>query len=173
MIDPYVQAMAEASLNDYMPRVSDAGAILYVPQSQRVKIKDAREYARVDTHRRNRIFPEALMPRRRELVLTFRPSMARELEKAGCLDGARLIWSMWPGYLEWDPMSRFRESLDRLGIPLDVIHASGHATVGDLQRLARALEPDCVVPIHTAAPERFPALFDNVELRADGEWWEV
>jgi hypothetical protein len=29
------------------------------------------------------------------------------------------------------------------------------------------------VPIHTQAPERFTEFFENVDLRRDGEWFEV
>jgi ribonuclease J len=43
----------------------------------------------------------------------------------------------------------------------------------DLQRFAKALAPRRVVPIHTQAPERFTEFFENVDLRRDGEWFEV
>jgi ribonuclease J len=42
-----------------------------------------------------------------------------------------------------------------------------------LQRLAAAVHPKVLVPIHTFEPEQFPELFQNVILRQDGEWWEV
>jgi mRNA degradation ribonuclease J1/J2 len=45
-------------------------------------------------------------------------------------------------------------------------HASGHATAVDLARLAQALAPTCVVPIHTATPEAFAATVANVGVRA-------
>jgi ribonuclease J len=53
------------------------------------------------------------------------------------------------------------------------IHASGHASIEELQAFAAAFAPARVVPIHTAAPETFAALFDNVEQHGDGEWWAV
>lgn len=98
--------------------------------------------------------------------------MAAELVRAGCLAGARAIWMMWAGYLD-QPGDRTRGTFEHLGIPLDLLHASGHARVEDLQRLAAALPADRVVPIHTAAPELFASLFDDVHRYADGEWWEV
>jgi ribonuclease J len=151
-----------------LPRVG-----LYVPLTQRIKIRELAEFERVDRHRALRVFPEDLRERRGQLVLTFRPSMATELERAGCLEGARLVWSMWPGYLLDDRMAWFHDFLRRYRIEVTVAHASGHATSADLQRLAEAADPESVVPIHTGAPERFPRLFRNVTPHADGEWWEV
>jgi ribonuclease J len=53
---------------------------------------------------------------------------------------------------------------------MDLINASGHASVGDLQRLAKAAAAAAVVPIHTSRPDRFAELFANC---SDGEWWDV
>jgi len=47
------------------------------------------------------------------------------------------------------------------------------ATVGDLQRLSSAIDPDRVVPIHSSAPEQYSATFERVERHFDGEWWSV
>lgn len=105
--------------------------------------------------------------------MSFRSSMARELERSGCLHGARAVWLMWPGYLDGESGERERESFERLGTELRIAHASGHATVEDLQRLAAAIEADKVIPIHTDAPQRFASLFERVEAHPDGKWWEV
>lgn len=105
--------------------------------------------------------------------MTFRHSMAAELERAGCLAGAQSIWSMWPGYLREPAGLRVREWLDDRGIPITLAHSSGHASVKDLQRLAAAVSPDRLIPIHTRAPQLFPVLFERVALREDGEWWTV
>jgi hypothetical protein len=58
-----------------------------------------------------RIFPEDLAPRARELVLIFRPSMVRELERAGALEGALGIWSLWSGYLKKPYEQRMQREL--------------------------------------------------------------
>jgi len=102
-----------------------------------------------------------------------RASMGAELERAGCLVGARAIWSQWEGYLDEASGGRTKEWLDAHGIPLEVIHASVHATIEDLQRLARAFAHSRLVPIHTEHPERFLELFGRAELHHDGEWWGV
>src|SRR5205823_6452924 len=99
--------------------------------------------------RGHRLFPEQLAEQAGDLVMTFRQSMAGELERAGCLDRAHAIWSMWSGYLDQPSGARLREWLAARQIPLDVMHASGHASVADLQRLAAAIDPKQVVPVHS------------------------
>jgi ribonuclease J len=56
---------------------------------------------------------------------------------------------------------------------MTIRHSSGHAGIADLQRLVAALAPGKVVPIHSAAGDRFRELFAGVERHADGEWWPV
>jgi ribonuclease J len=98
--------------------------------------------------------------------------MSGEVERIGCLE-ARCIWSMWPGYLRESSGQRLRAWLARLGIPMVIHHASGHAFIADLQRLVSALAPARVVPIDSFAADRFEDFFPRVERRRDGEWWEV
>jgi ribonuclease J len=105
--------------------------------------------------------------------MLFRQSMFRDLERAEALTGARVIWSQWVGYLTEGPGSKLKIDCGARGISFEVIHTSGHSSIGDLKRLATAVNPRVLVPIHTFEAERFPALFDNVVLRQDGEWWEV
>ena len=66
------------------------------------------------------------------------------------------------------------EALHTRGIPLEHAHTSGHASIADLKRLAAALAPRMLVPIHTFEPHRFPDHFGAVaQQKNDGEWWEV
>lgn len=94
-----------------------------------------------------------------------------ELARADCLESAAAIWSLWPGYLHQSSGGRVARLLEKHGVPLIHLHASGHAPVEDLQALAEAMAPARVVPIYTAAPERFDHLFERVEMHDDGEWW--
>jgi len=92
--------------------------------------------------------------------------MGRELERAGCLDGASASLSVSPGYLREPSRERPQVFPKAHAIPLVIQHASGHSTAVDLARLAQALAPTGVVPIHTATPEAFAATVANVGLRA-------
>lgn len=146
---------------------------VFVPQTQRIKVKRSGAFARTEAVKSDRIYPEQLADAAGRNVMTFRASMAPDLERADCLSGAHAIWSMWPGYLENDAGQRLSTWLAKQEVPLMLLHASGHATVEDLQRLAGALAAKAVIPIHTAAPERFAELFENVTPHGDGEWWVV
>lgn len=93
----------------------------------------------------------------------FRGTMLRKLEPTA---GALAIYSMWHGYLEGTDLPEILKSRD---IELVEIHTSGHAYVQELMRLASALEPQSVVPIHTFSPEEFSGLFPHVIRLHDGE----
>lgn len=173
VLDLYGAAVTLATGNPNIPQPGTDRVRFLVPQAQRAKILRTRQFERVHLIHRARIYPEQLSPEAGRLVLSFRPSMIRELERAECLHGAEVIWSMWPGYLQEERMIDFREFLDRHQIPLTVLHASGHATVEDLVRLAETMEPKRIVPIHTAHPERFAGIFGHAEPRRDLEWWEI
>lgn len=173
VIDLYTAAVAAATERPTIPQADWDGIRVYVPQSQRIRVKRSEEFGRVEAIRNHRIYPEELAARASELVLTFRGSMTRELEQADCLRGAHAVWSLWAGYLGRPSGQALQRWFDREGIRLTTLHASGHAPVADLQRLARAINPARVVPIHTAVPQRFPEFFEHVEPHADGEWWKV
>ena len=173
VVDLYTAAIAAATGRDTIPRADWDRIRVYLPRSQKAKVIREKAFVRTEAVKQRRIYPEELIARRRELVMLFRASMSRELEEIACLEGARVIWSMWPGYLREPAGERLRAWLERLGIPRLIHHASGHAYVADLQRLVRALAPDRVVPIHSFAGDRFEKFFPRVERRRDGEWWEV
>jgi ribonuclease J len=56
---------------------------------------------------------------------------------------------------------------------MTVEHTSGHASIKDLQRLASALRPGRVVPIHSFGSHRFDEFFAGVKAEPDGVWWGV
>jgi ribonuclease J len=144
---------------------------VFVPLRQRLAVRDAAEFERVQWVKQSRIYPEALSGQRNKIVMTFRPSMAKDLEDADCLEGASLVWSLWHGYLERD--ERLHGFRTRYSLPLVQAHCSGHACPQDIKCLIRSMAPQRVVPIHTSAPEGFLRLSNHVELQSDAEWWSV
>jgi ribonuclease J len=173
VMDLYTATIAAATGYDTIPQSDWDRIRVYLPSSQRRQVIREEAFERTHAVRSRRIYPEELVARRSELVMTFRESMATDLERAGCLADARLVWSMWPGYLDGDKRGELRAFCDRHSIPMTMQHVSGHAAVKDLQRLATAIRPHRIVPIHTSAPERFREYFPNVERRSDGQWWSV
>jgi ribonuclease J len=105
--------------------------------------------------------------------MIFRPSMMRDLEEAECLKGAGLIYSLWSGYLKRDSQRPFLQWLKSRQIPLSYCHTSGHASLTDLQKFAKAIAPKMLVPIHSFETKRFSEFFENVQQQEDGKWWRV
>ena len=129
----------------------------------------------VDSVKTCRLYERDIVHRAGRLVLTFRRSIDPMLESLppAALDGAVAIWSQWHGYLDHEPGAATRDFCRTHGISLVEHHTSGHASVDDLRRLATAINPRRLVPIHTNAPEQFAHNFANVEVHADGNIWEV
>ena len=173
IIDLYTAEILRATGNPHVPQGAWDQVRVYLPDSQRRQVKQQARFEVVERYRRQRIFPAELAKKAGRSALFFRPSMVHDLEHAHCLQGARLIYSLWEGYLRQDRMRPFLDWLRRHHIPLTHIHTSGHASVADLQRLAAAIHAKRLVPIHSDQPKQFAELFDHVEMRADGDWWEV
>ncbi|MFC1957387.1 MBL fold metallo-hydrolase [Chloroflexota bacterium] len=75
------------------------------------------------------------------------------------------IYSMWHGYLERSDLPQF---LKEKCISISEIHTSGHAYISQLKKLADALKPRFVIPIHTFYPEKYHDMFSNVIQLEDG-----
>jgi ribonuclease J len=173
VVDLYTARIAVATGNPNIPQPGFDRLRVFVPQRQRVQVKRSGKFEMVESIRGCRIFPEELSEERSRLVMTFRMSMAEDLERAGCLEGARAVWSLWSGYLEEESGRELLRFLDGHGISLETLHTSGHAGLEDMQRLMEAIKPGCVVPIHSEAAFRFKEFFERVHPKNDGEWWKV
>ena len=175
LLDLYAMEVLRATGNPNVPGAGWPNLAVYVPEYQRSRIKETGRFDLVDRYKPARIYREAISTFVGRAVMLFRPPMMRDMDRIpGAWDGARMIWSQWDGYLTSPANEAFRAKLDARGAPLEVIHTSGHASIGDLQRLAEAVAPDALVPVHTFRGERFPELFGSrVCRRNDGEWWRV
>lgn len=172
VVDLYAAEILRATGNANIPQSDWPSMALYVPHYQRVRIKQTERFDLLDAHKQaRRLFPEDLKAIAPTAVFLFRPAMLRDLDRAACLDGAEAIWSQWDGYLVEERGRTLQADLAARAIPLHRCHTSGHAAIGDLQRLAEAVAPRRLVPIHTFHPERFADVFRNVLRVRDGEWW--
>lgn len=93
-----------------------------------------------------------------------------------------IIYSQWDGYLTEEYKNYCTDYINILkmdtGCSFQSIHTGGHATVSDLIKFAKALNPAFIVPIHTAFPEKFRLEFQNesllnVKLWDDGESYQL
>jgi len=175
IIDAYAAEVLKATGHDSIPKPVEGWSNLavFIPQSQRIQLKQKGIAALVNSYRGMRVWPEQLAEQAPRAVMLFRGWMMRDLERAGAVVGAHVIWSQWDGYLRDGPGARLKSDCQARGIPFDVIHTSGHASPPDLKRLAAAVAPKHLIPIHTFERDRFPELFDNVLLVDDGQWIEV
>ena len=85
-----------------------------------------------------------------------------------------VIYSQWLRYLDGNHSDYFgsdRVSACRRDPAVNFVyaHTSGHAPVEDLERLAAALNPRKLVPIHTEHGEDFSKIFANVVTLNDGQ----
>ena len=173
IIDLYSAAVLEATGNQRIPQSDWPDVALYVPQSQRIQIKEKKWFDLLKRHATNRIYIEYLQETPRNATLLFRPLHRFDLERGKYLTGATYIYSQWEGYWERGSYDTVKDWLERLAISKQSIHTSGHASPADLKLVVEAITPRKVVPIHSFMPERYPELFPNVVRHADGEWWEV
>ena len=176
IVDLYAASIAIATGRSTIPQPGFSNYRVWLPHPQRVKVKRAGEFERVESLGRIRVFPEEFADLARSAVFLFRPSMASELERAGCLTDVQLVWSLWSGYLKPPHDSSIRPFLKRHNLQPIFHHSSGHASIDDLRRLVSSMKPGRVVPIHTFGAVQFNKVLAGiapVDVQADGQWWEV
>ena len=85
------------------------------------------------------------------------------------ITGAKIIYSMWEGYLT----EEFKSYCRQKGIAVEQVHTSGHATLNDLKAFAKAINSRVLIPIHTFEASRYPDIFENVKVLNDKEVFVV
>ncbi len=165
---PTARLLRAAVATTTAPRERWEGVRVFVPAAERRRARRQLDASNTPP----RISHDELAPAAASSVMLFRPGIMQDLEDANCLAHARLIFSMWSGYLEYEKSNPVLEWLDRHGIPLDQCHTTGHAAIVELMELRRAFATAPVVPVGRY-PERFSVLFGRVERREPGQWWDI
>ena len=176
LLDLYAAEVLRATGSPHIPQSDWPGVALHVPQYQRIQVKRNERFDLLATHGAQRVYPEDLPALAPRAALLFRPAMLPDLDRAACLTGAVAIWSQWDGYLQRPNGQALQAALAERGIPLTHAHTSGHASIADLRRLASAVAPKVLVPVHTFKARRFPELFAGIAAVApkqDGIWWDI
>ena len=155
-----------------LPDPTSGSMRVFLPRVTKLKIVRTKAFDLVEPFRHRRIYPAELTKRSRQLVLSFRSSIIRELETIGCLSGGKVIYSMWPGYIERSKPN-LRSWTERNGMEFEIIHTSGHADADDLRRLVAGISPRKLIPIHTLSPSRFQEFDAPVVRLRDGQWFDV
>jgi ribonuclease J len=171
ILDMYTAELVRAVGDDRLPKPGKKGVTVFLPSSQRSRIKRERAFHISNPYYPYRVYPDALRNVASESVMLFRPSILRDLQSAECLDGASLISSVWSGYVH-----RSHEQLDQMqamGIERIHVHTSGHATVNELQRFVQAIPATRIIPIHLEDRVGFAELSSRVDSKNDHDWWKV
>jgi ribonuclease J len=142
-----------------------------LPANQKRMIVRRERFDLIEPFRHRRIFTEELAVDGAKFTIMFRPSMAPDFDGLS-LDGGALLYSLWPGYLERDRLDLRQWAHDR-GVAFQLVHSSGHAHPDDLRRMAEALRPGRLMPIHSAVPARYGELYRAIQRAGNGEWIEV
>jgi len=94
----------------------------------------------------------------------------KKLKKAGLVQNACLIYSMWSGYIEKEKgLSSMLDEIEKMGIKIYELHTSGHADLDAMKLMNSKLTPQKTVIIHTENSENCQKIFDNVINIDDGE----
>ena len=175
VLDPYATAILAATGRSSIPgpRPDWPNVRFWLPKQSERYLARKDIAAIVAAASENRIETGEIAANPGKFVLLFRANMFDELAAAGALDGAFLFWSQWRGYLENNSTARLQAACAEHAIAIESLHTSGHASPRDLQKLAKALSPRKVVPVHTEAPAQYARLMENVHLARDGEWFAI
>lgn len=173
IIDMYTAEILRATGNERLPQAEWDSISVFLPRSQKMRIIQTQSFQISNSYKQNRIYDNELANAASKSVMLFRPSMFHELDDLGCVQGSCVVNSVWSGYLKDEKNKLFVSLMQQRGIPLHFVHTSGHASISDLQRMRSAFPDALAVPVHLNDRERFTNLFNNVQLRDDGDWWEA
>lgn len=173
VIDPYIANVLESlSTKAKLPHPSPAfdDVKVYFPSSITRKLKRLGKEEQFIKLGKYKMTPQQLSDRQSEVVMLIRPSVLDYLQKIKGIDGAKVVWSQWGGYLTESYNKKLLDFIHEHSMELVTIHTSGHASVDTLKNVVKTLMPKRAIPIHTNTPKLFWKILDgiNVSEGADG-----
>ena len=170
VIDPYTAWILEKVhvLHDTVPNWNSPNMAVFYTENNYTELLEKDGHLHMfDT---SEIKIRDLLNDRNKIVMKMNFKNGLILRKLKLLRNATLIWSQWKEYFRKDEPFWARE-----GIFPEYLHASGHAYKKDLQKLAHAMNPTCIIPIHTQHKADYPEIFSPVPVKIveDGETMEL
>jgi len=157
-----------------IPQSSYHDVLLWYPKFQRENLKDHGLDWLMMKHRHWKKTLKDFSSDIPKSIMMLRPYCRKEIENKADLSGAVWVYSMWKGYLRRKKsLQDLKQWTEGKGIPFKFLHTTGHAQLQDLKRLAKALSPQVLIPIHSYHCELFSEHFENVHRLEDGETFEV
>ena len=172
IVDIYIARILDAIDNPMLPAPLTSDIRVFLPSRMRNKIIRDKSFDLVSPYYNKRIYLDELKETPKKYLMTFRPVMATDLQKANCLSNASLIYSMWEGYLERDD-NDIQAWCNNYDVNFKISHTSGHSDLAGMQKLAESITPKKLIPIHTFYPELYSSHFDKVTIINDGEWCDI
>ena len=176
VIDPYIANVLETlSKRAQLPHPSPAydDVKVYFPSSITRKLKRAGKEDQFIRYGKFKLTPQQLSDRQSEAIMLIRPSVLDYLKKIKGIDGAKLVWSQWGGYLAEAYNKKLLDFIHEHSMELVTIHTSGHASVDTLKNMVKTVMPKRVIPIHTNTPELFQEILSDAEVAVGGDGVEI
>lgn len=166
VIDPYTAYILDKlkSVSSKIPQFNwgDNIKVFFIPNTYTDKMAEHKSLFKFLSAK---ITWQEIQDNRKKLVIKDSFTMRNIFANKRIMDNARLIYSMWSGYLP-----EVKPFWDKNKVPIDQVHTSGHAYIKELKSFVDALKPKHIIPIHTFYPERYPEYFgDAVMMVKDGE----
>jgi ribonuclease J len=172
-IDFYIATILKATGNINIPHPSDRYPEIKVfyPRSLSNRMSNLDHNELLYQFAGYKITKEEIELKSKNIVMLVRPSMKRDLERISSLSGGNFIYSLWSGYKKDSYTGNFIKYLQGRDMNITDIHTSGHADLGTLKELVKAIQPQNLVPIHTFAADEYENIFPdtNVLRLKDGE----
>jgi len=165
VVDVYVAAVLQEihELNRNIPSAETHGIkVLYTHGTN-----DAEQVEYFFCFKNQRVSPDEILRNPENFVVVIRPSMLHFLKKKLTVSKANVITSLWKNYEENE--GAFFEWVDTNGYRRKYIHTSGHADRSSLVKIAKYINPDKIIPIHTEKKQMFFDLFGEKTLLLEDE----
>jgi len=165
VVDPYTADVLDTlrELSGNLPQFDweNGFKIFFVPNTYTEKMAKSKSLFKYASAK---ISFDQIVKNKNTLALKDNYLLSRILKNKELLVGAKLIYSLWEGYLDEDNFWQ------QNSVPVIHVHCSGHAYRDDLARLVKAINPKKVIPNHTFYPQEFRNLFgEKVMLLEDGK----
>ena len=178
IIDPYLAEILDRIKKQYvangqtcrLPQASWPKVKVCYPDRLCSWLKGKRLGSICRRHQNSKIEWDKLVKIQDNIVMLVRPSSFDEVRDNPLFDLSDALWiySMWTGYLRDEMMTLFND-FKVAEAKIEIIHTSGHADTEALLSMVAALNPDMIIPVHTAYPDKYRELFPNVTVVNDGE----
>jgi len=178
VVDPYVgHVMSE--LNTFSPNIpfpsSDYACSLgvYYPNRLCRRMRIHLKLGHVlDSFDAVRVQARDIIRKPEGYLVLVRDTMVEELTEklSQSAENALFLYSLWRGYWDKENMAVLKNWVTERHMDHVYAHTSGHAYPSTLRRLAEALSPRQIIPIHTACPENYGDYFtQEIRIANDGE----